>query len=172
MPANQYLDINTATGNPKRNTPVVASGGVGDANKIVATDATGHLDPTILPPGLTVPTRPIVASEALAAGDLVNIWLNGGVSNVRKADASTTGKQADGFVDAAVLITAVATVKFPGDENTAVTGLTIGPQWLSDTVPGKCMATPPTTAGHVIQRVGDADTATNLIFQPGAVYEL
>jgi hypothetical protein len=168
MAANPYLAINPATGNPKNTVPSVTSA----ANAIVAMDSTGHIDTSVLPVGLTIPTQQIIASESLSAGNLVNIYNNSGTANCRKADGSTTGKSADGFVLSAVTALATATVYFPGDENTAVTALTPGPQFLSDTTPGACSTTIPSTAGHVIQRVGDASTATNLIFQPGQVIEL
>ena len=42
-------------------------------------------------------TGTVTTSEALAAGDLVNIWNSSG-AKARKADATTAGKEAHGFV--------------------------------------------------------------------------
>lgn len=172
MAGNKYLRSDPTTGVPTEQAAIQTSAGAGDAGKIPAVDSTGKFDTTFMPVGIVAPTAAIVASEALAAGDLVNVWSNAGTANVRKADASTTGKQAEGFVLAAVLISATATVFFPGDENTQVTGLTPGRQFLSDTTPGKCSTTVPTTAGHLVQPVGTASSATNLIFEPQNGYVL
>ena len=129
------------------------------ANKIVKLDGSGKLDVTVMPTGIGADTASITASEALAAGDLVNIWNNGGTANVRKADASTSGKEAHGFVLSAVSASAAATVYFEGT-NTQQTGLTPGVQFLSATTAGKATATAPTGTGKVVQRVGLAVSAT------------
>lgn len=172
-------------------TTLITSAGAGDANKIVALNASGYLDPTILnasvttsankiaqldasgrldatvmPVGIGADTASIIASETLAAGDLVNIWNNGGTANVRKADASTSGKEAHGFVLAGFASAASATVYFEGT-NTQCTGLTPGPQFLSGTTAGKTIATAPTGTGKVVQRVGFALSATSLNFDQG-----
>ena len=132
-------------------------------NKLVMTGADGRLDISVLPVGVGADTAVINASEALAAGDLVNIWSNSGTANVRKADASTAGKEAHGFVLAAVASGQPATVYFEGT-NTQMTGLTPGRQYLS-TTPGKTSATAPTGSGQVVQVVGFAVSATAMNFQ-------
>lgn len=172
-------------------TTLITSAGAGDANKIVALNASGYLDPTILnasvttsankiaqldasgrldatvmPVGIGADTASITASETLAAGDLVNIWNNGGTANARKADASTSGKEAHGFVLAGFASAASATVYFEGT-NTQCTGLTPGPQFLSGTTAGKTVSTAPTGTGKVVQRVGFALSATSLNFDQG-----
>lgn len=136
------------------------------ANKTVKTGADGKLDATLMPNGIGADTAQIVASEALAAGDLVNIWDNGGAFNVRKADASASGKHAMGYVLVAVANAATATVYFEAT-NSQVTGLTAGAQFLSATTPGKCQSAAPTGTGKVVQRVGFATSATALNFQSG-----
>lgn len=132
-------------------------------NKLVMTGADGRLDISVLPVGVGADTAVIPASEALAAGDLVNIWNNSGTANVRKADASTAGKEAHGFVLAAVASGQPATVYFEGT-NTQMTGLTPGRQYLS-TTPGKTSATAPTGSGQVVQVVGFAVSATAMNLQ-------
>ena len=132
-------------------------------NKLVMTGGDGRIDVSVLPTGVGADTAVINASEALAAGDLVNIWNNSGTANVRKADASTAGKEAHGFVLAAVASGASATVYFEGT-NTQMTGLTPGRQYLS-TTPGKTSATAPTGSGQVVQVVGLAVSATAMNFQ-------
>lgn len=134
------------------------------ANKIVKLDGTGKLDVTVMPTGIGADTASITASEALAAGDLVNIWNNSGTANVRKADGSTAGKEAHGFVLSAVLSAAAATVYFEGT-NTQCTGLTPGVQYLSGATPGKPASAAPSGTGKIVQVVGFAISATALNFQ-------
>jgi hypothetical protein len=86
-----------------------ASAGAADAGKLVKLDAGGKIDPTQMPAGIGAETRVMVASEALAAGDLVNIHSSSG-AKVRKADATSAGKEAHGFVLGAVANGANATV--------------------------------------------------------------
>lgn len=136
------------------------SAGAGDAGKIPALDAAGRLDTSMMPVGIGADTASVVASETLAAGDLVNIWNNAGTANARKADASTSGKEAHGFVLAGFAAAAAATVYFEGT-NTQQTGLTPGVQFLSATTPGKATNTAPTGTGKVVQRVGLATSATS-----------
>jgi hypothetical protein len=142
---------------------IQTSAGAGDAGKIPALDSTGRLDLTMMPVGVGAETVDVVASEAVAAGDLVNIYNAAGTPKIRKADASTTGKEAHGFVLAAVSLGGTAKVYLDGP-NTQLTGLTAGRYWLSDTVPGGIVATAPTGAGKTSQLVGVANAATSLSF--------
>lgn len=161
MAGDKYLYNNAGTVTEKA--AIQASAGAADANKIVAVDANGRIDNSMMPVGIGADTATITASEALAAGDLVNVWNSTG-AKVRKADASTSGKEAHGFVLAAVANGANATVYFEGTDN-QVTGLTPGVQYLSATTPGAATATAPSAAGQVVQRVGFATAATALNFQ-------
>lgn len=136
------------------------------ANKIPKLDGAGKLDQSVMPTGIGADTAVITASEALAAGDLVNIYNNAGTANVRKADGSTAGKEAHGFVLSAVSSSAAATVYFEGTNNQC-TGLTPGNQFLSASTAGKSAASAPTGAGKTVQSVGFATSATTLNFQSG-----
>lgn len=71
---------------------VQTSAGAANAGDIVALDDTGRIDNTMMPVGIGADTAVIAASEALAAGDWVNIWNSTG-AKVRKADATTAGKE-------------------------------------------------------------------------------
>lgn len=145
---------------------IINASATSSANKIVKMDGTGRIASGILPIGIGADTVDIVASEALAAGDLVNIYNNASVANCRKADGSTTAKEAHGFVLAAVISTGTATVYFEGT-NTQATGLTPGRQYLSATTAGKSSITAPSTAGQTVQIVGFATSATAFNFQSG-----
>ena len=138
------------------------SAGAGDAGKIVALDTAGRLDNSFMPVGIGADTASIVASEALSAGDYVNVYDDTGTAKVRKADATTAGKEAHGFVLSAVSSAASATVYFEGT-NTAITGQTAGVVYLATTA-GAGSTTPPSAAGNVVQRIGFAVSATAMNF--------
>jgi len=139
-----------------------SSAGAGDAGKLCQLDGSGRLDSTMMPVGIGADTATITASEALAAGDFVNIWNSSG-AKVRKADATVAGKEAHGFVLAAVSNGASATVYFEGT-NTGVTGQTPGPVFLSTTA-GLAAGAAPSGSGNIVQRVGFAVSATAINFQ-------
>jgi hypothetical protein len=144
--------------------PIIDSAGAGDANKIPALDAAGRLDQSFMPVGIGADTKIVVASEALAAGDYVNLWDNAGVLNARKADATAVGKEAHGFVLAAVLSTGNATVYFDGS-NTQVAGMTVGADIFLHTTAGAGTATCPSTGGNIAQKIGKALSATEVSFE-------
>jgi len=147
----------------------VASAGAGDAGKILALDASGRIDNSVLPVGLGSDTKSIVCSENLAAGNLVNVWNDTGTVKVRKADASgsNAGKIANGFVLASYNSAESALVYFEGTI-TGLSGLTPGtPMFLSGSTAGLSTATAPTASGHCVQRIGTAISADELSFEPG-----
>ena len=152
--ASGVLDLSIVNGK-------VLSAGAADAGKLAALDASGRLDNTVLPVGIGADVAIITTSEILAAGDLVNVWNSTG-AKVRKADATVAGKEAHGFVLAAFGAAVAATVYFEGT-NTAMTGLTPGPQFLA-TIAGTASLTAPAGAGNVVQRVGIATSATSMNF--------
>ncbi len=143
-----------------------ASAGAGDAGKIPALDAAGRIDTSMMPVGIGADTASITTSEALAAGDFVNIHNVAGAFRVRKADATVAGKEVDGFVLAAFGSAAAATVYFEGT-NTQVTGQTPGAVFLQITA-GVAGATVPSASGNVVQRVGVAVSATAINFERSA----
>jgi len=147
------------------------SAGAGDAGEIVALDATGKIDESMMPVGIGADTAEITAYEDLAAGDFVNVFTDAGAAKARKADASTYGKEATGFVLAAALTGATATVYFEG-QNTQRTGLTPGALYFLATTPGSVTATAPSTAGNIVQQVGRAMSATSLAYEGGQPVEL
>lgn len=150
----------------------VTSAGAADEGKIVALDAAGKLDSSVMPVGIGADTKIIVASENLAAGDLVNIYNDAGTAKVRKADASSTAKEAHGFVLAAVTATNNATVYLEGTI-TGLTSLTPGSLlYLSGSAAGTMTATAPSTAGHISQQVGVALSPTEVSFEPQTTIEI
>lgn len=167
----KVLVVDTTTGRDKQYSPIVTSAGSGNSGDIPALDSTGRLDNSVMPVGIGADTVSVTASEALSAGNFVNIYNNAGTPGVRKADGSTTGKEANGFVLAAVSNGASATVYLSG-QNTQVTGATAGPVFLSDSTAGSYTGTAPSTAGHTLQRLGTAISATAIEFKPGTPIDL
>lgn len=152
---------------------LVQSAGAADAGKIPALDAGGRLDASVLPVGMGSESVVIPASEALSAGNFINIWDDAGAAKARKADASANGKEAVGFVAAAVANGASATVYMPTQMNNQLAGLTPGAvHYLSATVPGAATTVVPSGAGKVVQRLGRATSATEMVFNPGDIIVL
>lgn len=159
-----YLDLN-ALGQTQQQNAITVSTGAADGNKLAATDASGRFDSSLMPVGFGSETKVIVASEAIGAGDFVNIYSNAGVLSIRKADGSTPTKKAHGFVLLAVASAGNGTVYY-GNLNTAQTGLTLGSDlFLSATVPGRATTTVPTTSGHIVQQLGVATSATEMLVE-------
>ena len=145
---------------------VQTSAGAANAGDLVSLDDTGRIHSSMLPVGVGADTATITASETLAAGNWVNVWNDGGVAKVRRADATTAGKEAHGFVLSAVTSGGSAMVYFEGT-NTQVTSQTPGPVYLQTTA-GVGGATVPSASGNVVQQIGVAVSATAVNFERGA----
>lgn len=139
------------------------SSGASDAGKLAKLGADGRISVTMMPTGFGDDVKSLSASEALSAGNLVNIWNDAGTAKIRKADATTSGKEAHGFVLASVLSGAAGQVYFEG-ANTSATGLTPGLLFLS-TAAGLTVNSAPTGSGNIVQRVGFAVSSTEFNFQ-------
>ena len=130
--ANKYLS--ESSGAIQEVEATVVSAGAGDAGEIVALDSGGKLDISVMPTGIAADTTVAAASEDLTAGNYVNLWNSTGLK-VRKADATTAGKEAHGFVISNVTAPANATVYHDGTNN-QVTGKTVGAQQYLGTTAG------------------------------------
>lgn len=156
--AEKFLKVGT-NGLPTEQEFTTQSTGATDAGKPIALDGSGKLDPSVLPNGIGSDANTITAGEALAAGDFV--YINGS-GQVMKADGTASGKAAVGYVLGAVASGQPATVYFD-DSNTALTGLTPGARYfLSATQPGRATTTIPTAAGHIVQELGIATSASSM----------
>ncbi|MGJ8685842.1 MAG: hypothetical protein ACSHWQ_00075 [Spongiibacteraceae bacterium] len=157
--------LNSVAGRIKQIAAVVTSSGAADADKVVSTGADGKIDPSLLPTGVGDETTIIAASEDLAGGDFVNIWDDGGTIKVRKADATAEGKEADGYVTSAVTSGNDATVYFEG-VNAGLSGLTLGGRYyLSAATAGGSVSTAPSASGNMVQYLGRAKSATELVYE-------
>lgn len=158
----KFIKINTGGSFEEEETANV--GGVSAANKVPNLDAEGKLALTMMPSGIGADTDEIMASEALAAGDFVNIWDDGGTAKLRKATADALGKRAHGYVLVGVALGETALVYYEGPNN-QLTGLTPGATYFLDSVnPGKVVTSTglSTTSGHIVQEVGVAVSATKI----------
>jgi len=113
-----------AAGKDKLVTATVVSTGVSEAGDILALDAAGVLDLSVLPAGVGPDVKSILSTENFTAGDYVNIFDNVGTPNVRLADNSN-GRDAHGYVVATTTSGANASVYFEGS-NTNAASQTIG----------------------------------------------
>ena len=141
----------------------VTSAGAGNDGDLIALDATGRIDVSVLPVGVGPDVASIVVSEAagLAAGDYVNIFDSTG-PKVRLADNSN-GRDAHGFVKSAHADAATAVVYFEGP-NDDLSGLTAGTRMYLGTA-GDATATPLapiTDAGSIHQLLGIAIDANTI----------
>jgi hypothetical protein len=142
------------------------SAGASSAFQVPHLNAVGTLDPSFLPSSEADKTS-CPASENLSAGDRVSLWDDAGTTKARKADASN-GRKADGYVTAAVTSGATAFVYHDGTQ-AGLTGLTPGgAYYLSATTPGGIVAIDEvrTQAGDLVQYVGRAKSATELLWEP------
>lgn len=173
MAAKTY--IARVAGKMKQVAAVVISQGASSDGAIVALDAQGKLDASVLPSGIGVNTVSATASEALSADDMVNIYDNAGTVSVRKADATGTGKQSHGFVKAAFASGAAVTIYTSGSIVTGVSGLTTGESVYLSKTAGGATSTPLSDTGetgNTHQVLGKAVSATSFIFEPEEPIEL
>ena len=142
----KYLEWNDTNKSITEVQPINQSTGVSDAGKIIETDASGLIDPSFLPDS---DSKVFTTSEALAAGDLVNIHDSSG-PKVRKADASLgVSGRAMGYVKTSATSGGTVTVYRDGVNIPSGGGMTIGAkQFLSGTTPGARTETPPSASGH------------------------
>jgi hypothetical protein len=159
MAGDQYLKTG-ADGKPAEQRAVQSSAGVGNAGNIPALDSTGRLDPTMMPLGIVPETIPFTASEDLSAGDYVNLFLSTSLKG-RKADNSN-GRKADGFVIAAVANGATGTLYTDG-VNSALTSLAVAGRYFLGTAGGVTASVPAAGAGVLVQPLGIAKSATELV---------
>lgn len=162
MATSTYLALNSTNTGFTQETPATV-GGSGSAGGIPALNSSGQLDITMLPPGLGANTTTATASVAISAGNFVNLYANSsGALAMQLADCST-GLPADGYVLAAVASGSTGTVYF-NDQNTALTGLTVGAPYFLSTA-GGVSSTPPTTSGYLSQAIGKSISATAIAFR-------
>lgn len=159
MAGDAYLKTGT-DGKPLELRAVQSSAGAGNAGNIPALDSAGRLDSTMMPVGIVPETITFTASEDLSAGDYVNLFLSTTLKG-RKADNSNTRK-ADGYVLAAVASAASGTLYTDG-VNSSLTSLTVAGRYFLGTAGGVTASVPAAGAGVLVQPLGIAKSATELV---------
>ena len=157
----RFLKIGAA-GFLEEDTAITMSAGADSAGLIPALAEDGRLDISFIPPNVI----DVLASENILKNNLVNIYNNSGVLNVRKANASVASRYATGFVIDNFNQGDVAMVHLSG-VITELSGLTVGAtEFLSNVTAGAMMETVVATSEHYVQEVGVAITASSMIFRP------
>jgi len=141
-------------GKKKLKEATVTSAGVGNAGDIPALDAGGKLSESVMPAGVSADVITAEASEALVAGDYVNVWNDGGTLKARKADNSN-GRDAIGYVKAGFAVTETAEIYNEGPNANAPTG-TVGDRAYLGTAGGVITTPldPATDGGKIHQYIG------------------
>ncbi len=164
MAASKYLA--RVNGRTQQQSTKQASTGVPDAGKIPSLGDDGRLDMSLMPAGIGADTQILPASEALSAGNFVNIWADTGVAKARLADNSN-GRPADGYVLDAVSSAADATVYPLDGTNSELSTLAPGASYWLGTAGGvietPLQETDVVNAGKVSQMLGKAKSATELM---------
>ena len=152
MPGEKFIQMTTG-GNftEKRG---VQTGGSSNANKIAALDSAGKIANTMLPDGIGQDTVVIQASEALSAGQFINIWQSGSDTRVRRASASSTITRADGFVKEDVASGSDATIFISGINTNVEGSINVGGKVFLSATPGQGRAVPPTSVNNIAQYLG------------------
>lgn len=165
-----YIDLEA--GIPTQKNANDTSAGASDAGKIVKLDSEGRLNLNMMPSGIAPDTKDLTASEALSAGNMINIYNDAGTGKARKADATAANKfHTVGFVLDSVSSGQPAKVYFEGVV-TGLSGLTIGAKYYLSATAGAITTTAPSSSGALVQFVGTAISATELSFEPHQHYIL
>ena len=115
-----------------------------------------------MPDGIGADALVMTASEAINAGAIVNIHAGG----VRNADADAEGREAHGFVNAAIANGATGTVYFEGVIS-GLAALTRGSRYYMSEAAGAVTLVPVAGAGKVDQAIGVAISTTEISFEIG-----
>jgi hypothetical protein len=160
MAAKSFLRL--VAGKLKAIQATVTSAGAGNDGDLVALDAAGKLDASVLPVGVGPDVKNLVSSENLASGDYVNIFDDAGTMKARLADNSN-GRPAHGFVKDSVTAPAAVNVFFEGS-NSDLSGLTLGVRVYLGVTGGviETPLAPITDTGKTHQYLGLALTATEV----------
>lgn len=117
-------------------------------------------------------TMTMTAGEALSVGNLVNIYTDTGVAKMRKANATDATKPCHGFVLSSIPLNGSGTFYAGGQINGGVGGLSPGAVYYLSTAAGGATTAPPSSAGNIVQEVGIALSATNLLVAPKMAVQL
>lgn len=151
---------------------VDSSAGAGDAGKYAALDAAGKLNTNMMPTGIAAETVSVTPATNISQWQLVNIYDVTGTVTARKADGGTNKFVAHAFAPANLTAPTPGNVQMDGI--ITGTGLTPGADYyLDDTAGGYALyADAPAGAGKILQKIGYAVSATQIVFLPEQEIEL
>jgi len=157
--------VGLRAGSPSANVVYVLPNADGTSGQALTTSGTGTLSWTTIESGAAGAQTivSIQASEAISAGNVVNIHSVSGAFRVRRANAAAQ-IEAHGFVIQGVSSGNSANVYLSG-LNANVTALTPNVVYLATTA-GSVTQTPPSGTNQLVQRLGVATSATSFIFNP------
>jgi len=162
-------DVTRALKVPVGEAEITFPGTSARANKFLGFAGDGTWALYDVPEGATISAMSLVASEAIAAGDFVNIHDVAGVAKIRKIDADDPTKDADGFVLTACASGAAVFVMTAGI-NTAVTVTSAGEVWASTTAGGFMTSpldqTDEANTGKLFQSIGKGIPGVGILFNP------
>jgi len=162
---NRYIQRDATTGRLRELLAAQSSTGAADANRIVALDADGLIDPSMIPASISNVVVVAEADEALGAGDVVHLFDDAGTTKVALASAETTGEPAIGYVLDSWLAGENAVVFLSG-LNDQVSGLTAGQRIYLGVTAGDSVTSPVTGADRIHQFLGRAIASTSYNFEP------
>jgi hypothetical protein len=162
--ADKYIDL--GSNGLQRKEATATSAGAGDAGKIVALNGSGQIDETMLPSSTSVT---MTCSEDITDGQLINIHDSGG-AKVRKASNASFATRAMGYATSTNTTGNSVTVVLRQGLSASQSGLTIGTKYYLGTA-GAITDTAPTSAGTIVQEVGEGKSTTELSFILGTLVE-
>ncbi len=163
MASDKYVAV--INGRLSEREATASSSGSGNAGDVVALDDSGRISNTMMPTGVGAATKQVIAAGALNAGDFVNVYDDAGVVSARRADATTQGKEAVGYVLASVASGESVEV-YLGGVNTSMSSLTAGTRYYLSTTAGGVVAIAPSGSGNVVPPLGRALSDSELLFNP------
>lgn len=104
-----------------------------------------------------------VAAVAIAAGQVINLFSNGGVLGARLASASSSTTMAHGIANTTCAAGQRFEMQFLRSLVTSISGMIVGNVYYLGVTAGAIQNLPPTVAGTIAQPVGLAATSSILI---------
>ena len=149
-----YLNTNNQA---QQITPNTSSAGVGDAGKLVALNAAGQIDSSMLPSSEALT---FTATEAIAQGAFVNVYNNSGSAAVRNANATDATKPANGWAPNSIATSSAGTINFDGINsyvnNSGFVAADLGTEaFLSTTAGGAVQYNNTFSTGNLVESLGN-----------------
>ena len=165
----KYLKVGSGSAPFQEVQANTTSSGAADAGKMVALNAAGKIDITMLPSGVGGDIRNVTAAETISAGDLVYVNSSG---EVVRADADNS-RPAHGIALTAIANASNGDVAFGSYVAAGFSSLSPGASYYLSTTPGSISTSIPNTSGALVQRVGVALSSSEFYFEPSqAIIEL